>query len=133
MTSSSDESDVADEDLLEQEPAVEEEEEEEEIEDGEGTRRLACVNLNWDAITVLSVELLHFQAVDLLSVFKSFSQGGTVYSVTIYMSDFGKKRLADEEKYGPEGRIVEDDVSFDEDDVENEEKVDESRKHVNGM
>lgn len=54
MTSSSDESEVADEDLLEQEPEVEEEEEEE-IEDGEASRRLACVNLNWDAITVVLV------------------------------------------------------------------------------
>ena len=41
--------------------------------------------------------------------------------------------MADEEKYGTAARIEEDDVSFDEDDVENEEKVDESRKHVNGM
>lgn len=133
MTSSSDESEVADDDLLEQEPAVEEEEEEEEIEDGEATRRLACVNLNWDAISVSFVRPLHSKAVDLLSVFKSFSQGGTVYSVTIYMSDFGKKRLADEEKYGPEGHIVEDDVSFDEDDIENEDKVDESREHLGFM
>lgn len=27
-------------------------EEEEEIEDGEATHRLACVNLNWDVVTV---------------------------------------------------------------------------------
>lgn len=101
------------------------------IEDGEATRRLACVNLNWDIISVGFGFFCDFQAVDLLSVFKSFSQGGSVYSVTIYPSEFGKKRLEEEEKYGPEGRIVEDRESFDEEDIEQEEKVDEARKGKN--
>ena len=58
-------------------------EEPEEIEDGEATHRLACVNLNWDVIS----------AVDLLSVVRSFCQGGSVYSVTIYPSEYGKKQM----------------------------------------
>ena len=57
---SSSESEVEDEVLLQQEPEEEEEEEEVcvsqennlQIEDGEATRRLACVNLNWDIISV---------------------------------------------------------------------------------
>ena len=72
------------------------------------------------------------QAVDLLSVFKSFAQGGSVYSVIIYTSEFGQKRLADEEKYGPEGRIVEEDRGFDdiEEEVEEENNVNEARMFV---
>ena len=140
---SSSESEVEDEVLLQQEPEEEEEEEvvcvlqddNVQIEDGEATRRLACVNLNWDTISVGFGFFCDFQAVDLLSVFKSFSQGGSVYSVTIYPSEFGKKRLEEEEKYGPEGRIVEDRESFDEEDIEQEEKVDEARrgKNKNGL
>lgn len=67
------------------------------------------------------------QAVDLLSVFKSFAQGGSVYSVVIYTSEFGQKRLADEEKYGPEGRIVEEDRGFEDIDETGEDGED----HVN--
>ena len=59
-------------------------------------------------------------------MFKSFAQGGSVYSVIIYTSEFGQKRLADEEKYGPEGRIVEENRGFD--DIEEEE---EEEDHVN--
>ena len=133
---SSSESEVEDEILLHQEPEEQEEQEvvrvykenNVQIEDGDATRRLACVNLNWDIISVQHEYFSHLQAVDLLSVFKSFSQGGSVYSVTIYPSEFGKKRLAEEEKYGPEGRIVEEIESFDEEDVEEEEKLDEARK-----
>ena len=79
------------------------------------------------------------QAVDILSGVRSFCQGGTVYSVTIYASDYGKKRMvgeltwrhpqAEEEKYGPEGRIVNDQADFDEDvdDIEEEERINEDR------
>lgn len=58
-----------------------------------------------------------------------------MYSVTIYPSDYGKKRLVsilllidlqkEEELYGPEGRIVEEKDFVD--DYEEEEKIDEDR------
>lgn len=81
------------------------------------------------------------QAVDILSVVRSFCQGGSVYSVTIYPSEYGKKRMvrrrfplffqAEEEKYGPEGRIVDAQADFAEDasDAEDdEEKINEDRR-----
>ena len=55
-------------------------------------------------------------------MFKSFTQGGSVYSVTIYPSEFGKSRLANEEKYGPEGHIVMEDEQFVDDENEEENK-----------
>ena len=45
-------SESEDEILIKSAPEPEPEEEEEEIEDGEATHRLACVNLNWDIVTV---------------------------------------------------------------------------------
>ena len=45
-------SESEDESLLKSAPEPEPQEEEEEIEDGEATHRLACVNLNWDIVTV---------------------------------------------------------------------------------
>lgn len=45
-------SESEDDSLLKSAPEPEPQEEEEEIEDGEATHRLACVNLNWDIVTV---------------------------------------------------------------------------------
>ncbi|XP_014140798.2 ESF1 homolog isoform X2 [Falco cherrug] len=58
----------------------------------EVTRRLAVCNMDWDRL----------KAKDLLALFNSFTpKGGTVFSVTIYPSEFGKERLKEEEQKGP--------------------------------
>ncbi|XP_064271486.1 ESF1 homolog [Passer domesticus] len=56
------------------------------------TSRLAVCNMDWDRL----------KAKDLLALFKSFTpKGGTVFSVKIYPSEFGKERLKEEEQKGP--------------------------------
>lgn len=66
--------------------------EEEEPETGDPTRRLALVNMDWDNLT----------AVDLMATFAGFAKGsGEIKSITIYPSEFGKEKMAKEEKEGP--------------------------------
>ncbi|KAM6280593.1 ESF1 homolog isoform 1-T2 [Porphyrio hochstetteri] len=56
------------------------------------TSRLAVCNMDWDRL----------KAKDLLALFSSFTpKGGTVFSVKIYPSEFGKERLKEEEQKGP--------------------------------
>lgn len=63
---------------------------------GEVSRRIACVNLDWDNI----------RAVDILAVAASFAPGsGSVESVTIYPSEFGRERMQREELEGPPREI----------------------------
>ncbi|KFR10374.1 ESF1 [Opisthocomus hoazin] len=56
------------------------------------TSRLAVCNMDWDRL----------KAKDLLALFNSFMpKGGTIFSVKIYPSKFGKERLKEEEQKGP--------------------------------
>lgn len=56
------------------------------------TRRLAVVDLEWDRVT----------ATDVFAVLRSFvPRGGELRKVTVYPSDFGLTRLAEEEERGP--------------------------------
>ncbi|XP_067634876.1 ESF1 homolog [Eurosta solidaginis] len=58
----------------------------------ESTNRLAVCNMDWDRI----------RAVDLMVLFSSFlPPGGSVLSVTIYPSEFGKERMREEDVHGP--------------------------------
>ncbi|KAI9590702.1 pre-rRNA-processing protein esf1 [Glossina fuscipes] len=56
------------------------------------THRLALCNMDWDRI----------RAIDLMILFSSFlSPGGSILSVKIYPSEFGKARMAEEDLHGP--------------------------------
>lgn len=58
----------------------------------ESSNRLAVCNMDWDRI----------RASDIMVVCSSFlPPGGSILSVTIYPSEFGKQRMAEEEIYGP--------------------------------
>lgn len=59
----------------------------------ESTRRIACMHMDWDRI----------RAVDIMVLCNSFipTGSGSVLSVKIYPSEFGKERLAEEDIKGP--------------------------------
>lgn len=75
------------------------------------TKRLAVCNMDWDRI----------RAVDLMVLFNSFlPPGGTIESVTIYPSEFGKERMKEEEIKGPP-ELVSKTIGSDDDEEETEE------------
>lgn len=58
----------------------------------DATKRLACVDLDWE----------HIKAVDILAVLQSFApDGGKIESVTVYPSDYGLDRMKAEKNSGP--------------------------------
>jgi hypothetical protein len=58
----------------------------------DATKRLACVDLDWE----------HIKAVDILAVLQSFvPDGGSIVSVTVYPSDYGLEKMAEEKNSGP--------------------------------
>ena len=64
----------------------------EEIPMVDATHRIAIVDLDWD----------HVKAVDILAVLRSFApKGGLVSKVTVYPSDYGLERMAEEATLGP--------------------------------
>jgi hypothetical protein len=64
------------------------------------TSRIAACNMDWDRM----------RAVDIMVLCNSFlPKTGTMMSVTIYPSDFGKQRLAEEETRDPQELIEKDD------------------------
>jgi hypothetical protein len=66
---------------------------------GDETRRLAVVNMDWDNI----------RAKDLFKVFEAFKpKQGSVTSVKIYLSDFGRERQESENADGPPVQIFND-------------------------
>ncbi|XP_017773935.1 PREDICTED: ESF1 homolog [Nicrophorus vespilloides] len=79
----------------------------------EVTHRLAACNMDWDRI----------RAVDLLVLMTSFlPPGGSIISVNIYPSEFGKQRMAEEDIKGPKELVSSNDqYEVDDDDEENEE------------
>jgi len=81
----------------------------------EATKRLAICNMDWDRV----------RAEDLFLALSSFCPpGGRLLKVSIYPSEFGKKRIAEEEALGPEelrgskNNVVVDESSDDQDEEE---------------
>jgi hypothetical protein len=59
----------------------------------DATRRLAVVDLDWGAV----------RAVDIMVVLRSFlPRGGHIERVTVYPSDYGLERMAQEAAAGPQ-------------------------------
>ncbi|ANB12825.1 Esf1p [Sugiyamaella lignohabitans] len=95
--SSSDDSDDSDDDVFGDEEDYDEEEEEgpgvkPKVELGDETSSFAVVNMDWDNI----------RAVDLMATLSSFAPArGRIVSVSIYPSEYGKEKMAQEELQGP--------------------------------
>ncbi|CAK7355655.1 unnamed protein product [Dovyalis caffra] len=78
----------------------------------DATCRLAVVNMDWR----------HVRAVDLFVVLRSFlPKGGQILSVTVYPSEFGLRRMKEEEVHGPVGLFDDESEKSDEDDDDNNE------------
>lgn len=86
--SESSDDDSSEDEALEEELLIETEE----VAQGDETKSIAVVNLDWDNV----------RAVDLMATFSSFvPTRGRIESVTIYPSEYGKMRMAQEDLQGP--------------------------------
>ncbi|KAI5963754.1 ESF1 [Candida pseudojiufengensis] len=93
---SSDESDLSLDEDEEEEEESEVEIEENKPQESEPTKSFAVVNMDWD----------NLRAEDLMATFISFvPKGGSIKSVKIYPSEFGKERMQKEELEGPSREI----------------------------
>jgi len=80
--------------LSENIPNEESYEVEEEVSLGEATERIAVLNCDWEKL----------KAVDLLVLFQSFlpiGEGGRIKRISIYPSDYGLRKMAEEDLHGP--------------------------------
>ena len=71
----------------------------EDVPKGEPSKRFAVVNMDWENI----------KALDIFKVMEAFKPAtGSVLSVRIYPSEFGKERIAHEDRHGPPPEIFQD-------------------------
>ncbi|VEU20717.1 DEKNAAC101541 [Brettanomyces naardenensis] len=90
---------------------------EEEVPEGEPTRRIAAVNLDWDHVT----------SKDLFATFSGFVPvGGKILNVSIYPSEYGKMKMQEEEVEGPPKEFFKrnEDVAEDDDEDDDDEEID---------
>lgn len=90
----------------------------------DATKRLAVCNMDWDRV----------HADDLFLVLSSFCpSGGRLTKVSVFPSDFGKKRLAEEDQLGPEelrrSQSAENDSDNSESEVDESADMERVRKH----
>lgn len=89
-----------------------------EVEEGEVTKRIAVVNLDWD----------HVNSTDLFALFSSFlgEDPGKVERVSVYPSEFGKERMQQEEVEGPPKALFKNaakEESSDDEDEDDDDKI----------
>ncbi|KAI8879213.1 hypothetical protein K501DRAFT_325646 [Backusella circina FSU 941] len=103
-SSESDESDESEEEKEDEEDELDEHDAIRDVAEGEETKRLALVNMDWDKI----------KAVDILKVLNGFkSDMSIIKSVTIYPSEFGKERITQEDTMGPPKEIFKSEAALD--------------------
>ncbi|KAI8330502.1 hypothetical protein BC941DRAFT_475610 [Chlamydoabsidia padenii] len=109
-----DDSDTSDEDIEEEVSESEQEDEIPQIQQGEETRRLALVNLDWDKV----------KSMDIYQVLNGFKpKTGVIERVSIYPSEFGKERIEKEEREGPPKEIFKATTEINKDDDSSDEEV----------
>ena len=81
------------------------------IKSGDETSRLAVCNLDWDRVSAADIYL---------ALYSFCSEQSGLKSVKIYMSEFGRKRLEEEDKLGPEELRQRKSSNTQNDDPENE-------------